>query len=192
MNWLLSATGVLWLFSCLSWWLFELWLNQRKRAPLYDNTLDKGTLSILEWTNALSVSAALICTFVMDLPLFHSRFVVFAGSIVMISGLMIRALTVHSLGKNFTVDITIPPNPELKIGGWYKYLRHPSYTALYLIFIGLALSLNNLVALGLLLIPTLIALILRIRQEEKILIQVFGTEYLDYQARTHALFPFIY
>jgi protein-S-isoprenylcysteine O-methyltransferase Ste14 len=192
MNWILSATGVFWLFCCLSWWLFELWLNQRKRSPVYNKALDKDTLTLLEWVNALSVSTALISSFTIDLPIIQSDFFILPGSILMISGLMIRALTVYSMGKNFTVDISIQDNHKLNTKGWFKYIRHPSYSALYLSFIGLAITLNNLIATGLLLIPTLLALLHRIKQEEKVLIQKFNDQYLDYKRKTHALIPFIY
>jgi protein-S-isoprenylcysteine O-methyltransferase Ste14 len=96
------------------------------------------------------------------------------------------------LGKNFTVDIHYFSDQTLLTTGWFRYIRHPSYIALYLCFIGLALALNNLFSLVIVLFPTAWALIIRVNQEEKILQENFTPQYQQYQKRTYAFLPFIY
>lgn len=188
----ISPKVLFWFFSCVVWWLFELWLNRKKRAPDYSQELDDGTLKTLEWTNSASVIIALGFAYFLDWPIFNLELIFLPGLILLVTGLIFRALIVHSMGKNFTVDISIQDNHQLNTKGWYKHIRHPSYSALYLSFIGLAISLNNLIATDLLLIPTLLALLHRIKQEEKVLIQKFNNQYWDYRSKTYALIPFIF
>lgn len=180
------------MISCLVWWVMELWLNRTCRAPQYREAWDKGTLQLLEKVNALSTASALIITACTEFPLFKNISLVIPGSVMITIGLCCRLAVVFSLGKNFTVDIHYSPNQTLLTTGWFRYIRHPSYMALYLCFIGLALALNNIFSLLIVLIPTAWALIIRINQEEKVLRQQFTPQYQQYQERTYAFLPFIY
>lgn len=103
----------------------------------------------------------------------------------------IRLIAVFSLGKMFTVDVTIRKDHALKKNGIYKFLRHPSYAGSLLSFIGFGLSLNNWVSLLIVFIAILSVFLLRINIEEKLLLQQFGKEYVDYKKKTAALIPFI-
>jgi protein-S-isoprenylcysteine O-methyltransferase Ste14 len=99
---------------------------------------------------------------------------------------------IKTLGQMFTADVTIKRNHKLKKGGFYKYLRHPSYSASLLSFVGFGISLKNLISLMLVIILILTAFIIRIRVEEKELIEHFGSENLDYKKGTKGIIPFIY
>jgi protein-S-isoprenylcysteine O-methyltransferase Ste14 len=189
---LFSSTGIFWMLSCLVWWLMEFWLNRTRRAPQHKEDWDKGTLQLLEKVNALSIAFALILTAYTEFPLIKNFSLLIPGSFLIIIGLACRLGVVFSLGKNFTVDIHYSSNQKLLTTGWFRYIRHPSYAALYLCFIGLALSLNHLFSLLIVLIPTAWALIIRVNQEEKVLRQKFTPQYQQYQERTYAFLPFIY
>ncbi|MGB5647443.1 MAG: isoprenylcysteine carboxylmethyltransferase family protein, partial [Muriicola sp.] len=80
----------------------------------------------------------------------------------------------------------------LKTDGYYKYVRHPSYTASLLSFIGFGVSLNHWFSVALAGGMALIAFIIRISIEEKALLSHFGEAYTDYRKKTKALIPFIY
>ncbi len=74
--------------------------------------------------------------------------------------------------------------------GAYRYLRHPLYASRILAYLGLLLFFDNfLLLLVIFLIPLLY---LQARQEEKVLIEVFGEEYKSYQAFTGMFFPKIF
>ncbi|MEO8852326.1 MAG: isoprenylcysteine carboxylmethyltransferase family protein [Ginsengibacter sp.] len=69
-------------------------------------------------------------------PLFSNPAFRYVGIAIIILGIILRLIAVASLGKFFTVDVTIRQNHRLKKDGIYKYLRHPSYFASLLSFIG--------------------------------------------------------
>ncbi len=82
--------------------------------------------------------------------------------------------------------------PRLVKSGPYHFIRHPGYTSLVLIALGLAIGYSSLI--GLVAIPTLLipGIIFRIMIEERILNELFPDEYQDYQHRTKRLFPFLW
>ncbi|MFK5958921.1 MAG: isoprenylcysteine carboxylmethyltransferase family protein [Lutibacter sp.] len=107
-------------------------------------------------------------------------------------GIILKFAVIADLGKFFTVDVTIKQNHKLKTDGFYKYVRHPSYAVSLLSFIGFGLSFNNWVSLIILVVIISIAFLIRIKTEEKVLIDYFGEEYLNYKKNTKKLIPFIY
>ena len=107
-------------------------------------------------------------------------------------GIVIRIIAIVSLGQFFTVDVTIRVDHRLKKDGIYKYLRHPSYSGSLLSFIGLGLTMNNWISLLLISFSIIIAFIFRINVEEKVLIEQFGSEYIEYKKVTRGLIPFIF
>ncbi|MCD6468282.1 MAG: isoprenylcysteine carboxylmethyltransferase family protein [Thermoplasmata archaeon] len=73
-------------------------------------------------------------------------------------------------------------NGQLVTTGFFKYIRHPHYTSLLIISIGLALFFYSTAALLLALISIPI-LIWSILDEEKHLIKQYGREYKDYMKK---------
>jgi protein-S-isoprenylcysteine O-methyltransferase Ste14 len=96
------------------------------------------------------------------------------------------------LGRFFTVNVTIRIDHQLIQSGFYKYLRHPSYTGALLSFLGLGLSLNNWFSLVIVFLPTLFAFIHRMNIEENVLAEQFGKQYQDYISKTKRILPFVY
>ena len=96
------------------------------------------------------------------------------------------------MGKYFTVDVTIREGHQIKKDGVYSILRHPSYSASLLTFLGLGLFLNNWISLIIAFIPPFLAFLYRIKIEEKALTEQFGQDYIDYKKQTKKLIPFIY
>lgn len=62
------------------------------------------------------------------------------GSIGLVLGTWIRLDCFRRLGKLFTFDLTIQPSHRLITSGFYAYARHPSYTGLILMTLGVHLS----------------------------------------------------
>lgn len=94
-----------------------------------------------------------------------------------------------SLGKNFNTTLHLRDEHTLVTSGPYKYIRHPMYAAqIPLILCWLPASGNWLVGLpGL--IGGLLVFILRIPQEEKVMLERFGQAYQDYMDRTGRFLP---
>ncbi|OAX36691.1 hypothetical protein K503DRAFT_694649 [Rhizopogon vinicolor AM-OR11-026] len=55
-------------------------------------------------------------------------------------GMFIRVRCFHELGQFFTFDLTIHPEHKLVTSGFYRYVRHPSYTGSLCLVTGITLS----------------------------------------------------
>ncbi len=98
----------------------------------------------------------------------------------------------HALGRHYAPDPIVLSGQRLIAKGVYRWVRHPMYTALLLAAIGLPLVARSLWGAAFGLVAAAPALWLRIREEERILLDAFGDEYRDYQSRTRCLIPFIF
>jgi protein-S-isoprenylcysteine O-methyltransferase Ste14 len=112
--------------------------------------------------------------------------------LIILAGMVFRFMAILSLGKMFTVDVTIRDNHLIKKDGLYKTLRHPSYTGMILSFIGFGISLNNWISLIIIIVLVVPAMLYRIKIEEKLLIDHFGSDYVEYAKKTYRLVPWIY
>jgi protein-S-isoprenylcysteine O-methyltransferase Ste14 len=114
------------------------------------------------------------------------------GAVLGWLGLLLRWSSFVSLGKYFTVVLTTSADQPVVERGPYRFLRHPSYTGLLLVFAGLGLMLGNWVsavgAEGL----VLIAVVYRIRVEERALINALGDRYREFAASRARLIPYIW
>ena len=122
---------------------------------------------------------------------YHRAFV-FAGVVLFVAGLFLRWWAIITLGRFFTLDVTIEKDHELVERGPFRMVRHPSYTGVLLAFVGLALSLGNWAALLVVLLPIGVAFIHRMNVEEDALSGALGPQYTDYMRRTKRLVPFVY
>ena len=116
----------------------------------------------------------------------------YAGLFLIWLGLVLRMWVIRSMGRFFTVDVTIREGHQLKTDGFFRSVRHPSYLASLVTFFGFGLSLNNWFSLAVVFVPVFIAFLIRIKVEEKVLVKQFGAEYLDYSNKTQRIIPFVY
>lgn len=81
----------------------------------------------------------------------------------------------------------MPGNHKLVTWGPYKYVRHPSYLAYFIMFPSLFLIWLTWIALiPIVAIPGYLQIV---REEEQMLIQKFGDEYITYQKTADQFFP---
>jgi protein-S-isoprenylcysteine O-methyltransferase Ste14 len=112
-----------------------------------------------------------------------------AGLIVMWLGLAIRVWAVAALGSAFRTTVEVDPDQGIVSSGPYRWVRHPSYTGLLLIMVGLGLAAGNWLALASCVALPLAAVVRRIHVEEAELTRVLGQPYRDYRIRTKRLIP---
>ncbi|MFZ6744554.1 methyltransferase family protein [Undibacterium sp. JH2W] len=114
------------------------------------------------------------------------------GVALFFAGISLRWLAIAYLGRFFTVEVAIESGHKIVDHGPYRYLRHPSYTGLLLMFLGMGICSANALSLLLVLLPVFLALRYRIRIEETVLQDAFGKTYADYAQKTWRMIPFIY
>ena len=115
------------------------------------------------------------------------------GLIMTIIGQIFRIGGIYTGKKNFTHKISYEKKKEHKLvtNGVFSLSRHPSYFGFYLWSIGIEIMCCNPICfIGF----TFILFYFfknRILLEEKLLIQFFGEEYLEYKKKVGILIPFI-
>ncbi|MEY2479266.1 MAG: hypothetical protein QOI04_193 [Verrucomicrobiota bacterium] len=154
---------------------------------------DKSTLRVVWLVILISVAAGIfVAEYCPATALPYARSSAFAGVALFVVGLLLRWWAIITLGRFFTVDVTIEKDHELVERGPFRIVRHPSYTGVLLAFVGFALSLGNWGALLVVILPISVAFIHRMNVEEDALSRALGPQYTDYMRRTKRLVPFIY
>src|SRR5204862_2727592 len=138
---------------------------------------DRSTLGMIWVVIALSIAAGIFVAssaffwtaglWMFELP--PGRAVAVAAVVLFATGLLLRWWAIVTLGRFFTVDVTIEKDHELVERGPFRMVRHPSYTGVLLAFVGLGLSLGNWAALLVILLPIGAAFIHRMNVEENAL-----------------------
>jgi protein-S-isoprenylcysteine O-methyltransferase Ste14 len=120
-----------------------------------------------------------------ELPLWVSV----AGVAVYTIGVILFWKSHHDLGRNWSATLEVRASHELITKGIYKRIRHPMYSAIWLIVIAQSMLLPNAVAglSGVVCFGTLY--FMRVGNEEKMMMEQFGTEYQTYMQKTGRLFP---
>lgn len=172
----------------------ELLLTATRRSRSRTGTKqDRSTLRVVWLVIIVSVAAGIyVAKHWPAAALPHARSLAFSGVVLFVTGPLLRWWAIITLGRFFTVDVTIEKDHELVERGPFRMVRHPSYTGVLLAFVGLGLSLGNWAALLVTLLPIGAAFVHRMNVEENALSDALGPQYIDYMRRTKRLMPFIY
>ncbi len=179
-------------FSAL-YGLFELFMSMRRRVIReISESGDKGSV----WLLTISITLGYWFSFIVAatkmgrIYYWNTFFVI--GSVLTLTGLIIRVTSILQLKQQFTYTVTKVKNHELIETGLYKIIRHPGYLGQLIIFLGISTCLSNWLSILLMVIPVLLGYLNRINVEEKFMAEQMGQKYLDYRKRTKKLIPAIY
>jgi protein-S-isoprenylcysteine O-methyltransferase Ste14 len=111
---------------------------------------------------------------------------------LLILGLAIRWTAILTLGRSFSANVSIHATQTIHKTGIFRFVRHPSYSGLILVFVAIGLYTRNWLGLAVIFIPTTAALFYRIHVEEAALLSAFGHEYEISSKSTKCLIPGIY
>lgn len=114
-----------------------------------------------------------------------------AGVTICGIGGLLRLIPVFVLRRRFSGLVAIQEGHKLETGGIYGLVRNPSYLGMVLSAIGWALAFRPVVGV-IMALAQLVPLAARIRSEERLLREHFGSEYESYCERTWRLVPGIY
>ena len=116
----------------------------------------------------------------------------YIGIFLIITGIIIRGISVWTLKRAFTLSVQTTDNQHLIQNGLYKCVRNPAYLGSIMSLLGIAFSLRNIFAPIIVLMICLICYGTRIKVEEKVLELQFKEEFYEYCKHTYRLFPFIW
>jgi protein-S-isoprenylcysteine O-methyltransferase Ste14 len=125
-------------------------------------------------------------SFLLPLRFPFDSYVQTLGIIFTAFGYFLFTWSVIARGR-YTSAWEMPGNHKLVTWGPYRYVRHPSYLAYFIMFPSLFLIWLTWIAL--IPIVAILGYLQIVREEEKMLIQRFGDEYIIYQKTVGQFFP---
>jgi protein-S-isoprenylcysteine O-methyltransferase Ste14 len=185
----------------LVFWAVDIWaflpemkivrggLESGKRA----DSKDSGSMKVLLVGMGLASFIAFPIAFVKawsfpqswHVPLF------IVGVLLMILGSLLRRYCWRALGESFTGDVSVRPDQPIISSGPYRLVRHPSYTAGMVMYIGIGLALGSWFSLALLTIATYATYSYRVIVEERVLLDALGEPYAAYMKERKRFIPYV-
>ncbi len=169
-------------------------LEQRVRLRSWRNRHgsreDHGSLLVVIASVTAGLAGAFVLAGTLPSAAIPGRWPVFVlGLILMCAGIAIRQWAIVLLGQFFTIDVRVHPGQTVVERGPYRWVRHPSYAGMIISFVGIGLALGNWAALGVLIVVPTAGLVVRIRSEERALLDSLGEPYRRFAATRSRLIP---
>lgn len=114
-----------------------------------------------------------------------------AGISLILLGSLLRRYCFRTLGQYFTGDVRARADQPVIATGPYALVRHPSYTAGMMMFIGIGLALGSWISFGLLLISSIATYWYRVTIEERALVNTIGAPYRDFMKTRKRFIPYL-
>lgn len=114
------------------------------------------------------------------------------GAVLAWLGLLLRWWSFAALGAYFTTVVKTAADQPVVSRGPYRVLRHPSSTGLLVALLGCGLMAGNWVGAVACFLVVLLALVHRLRREERALVGTLGDAYLDFAKHRARLVPFVW
>jgi protein-S-isoprenylcysteine O-methyltransferase Ste14 len=114
-----------------------------------------------------------------------------AGVAMTAAGLLFAIWARFHLGRNWSAIVTLKEDHELVRSGPYRWIRHPIYTGYLTAVLGIAIVAetgDGFIGFAII----LVALVFKMRREERLLTAEFGEQYRQFHRETVALVPFVY
>ena len=112
-----------------------------------------------------------------------------SGIIFFVMGLVLLIWVHRTLGKHWSMLLKLGEEHRLITNGPYARVRHPMYSYFYIMVISTALISANLLVGGFGFLTWTLLYVVRVGDEEAMMIEQFGEEYKEYMERTGRLIP---
>ena len=160
---------------------------RRHGAPIRFEDNGSRPLIALSMILALVIAFLFAASGIASLPSWSF----YVGTGLMIAGIVLRQWSIAVLGRYFSPTIGIQEGQAVVDRGPYRLVRHPSYTGLLIIYIGLGFVIQSWGAVLVLIAYFAAAFGYRIHVEEAVLTSKLGDEYVAYAKRTKRLIPYV-
>lgn len=114
------------------------------------------------------------------------------GTAMIAAGSLLRRHCWRMLGEHFTGDVKARAGQPVVDRGAYRWVRHPSYTAGLVMFLGVGLALGNWLSVALTLGAGVVVYTYRVRVEERALLSAIGEPYRRFLATRKRFIPFLF
>jgi len=154
--------------------------------------LDAVEKTLLIFVGVGSLLLPVLYLFTPLLAFADYRLPVFApwlGTALMIAALWLFYRSHADLGKNWSVTLELHKGHQLIRRGIYRSIRHPMYMSILLWGLSQGLLLRNWLAGWSALATFSVLYAVRTPREERMMIEFFGEEYLNYMRQTGRIFP---
>lgn len=111
------------------------------------------------------------------------------GLVLILCGFILAAWSRRLLRGSYSGHLSVTESQSLVQAGPFRVIRHPAYAGFLLINFGIVLGYSSLLGMIAFLLLNIPGVIYRIHVEEKLLLNQFGQEYLDYSKRTSRIIP---
>lgn len=178
--------------ACIGWIIFSLyWEVAAKKSAQAQNAESKTSrrFHVVLTNAAILLVMAPIIGWGRFLPM--SLGVMKMGLVIEALGLFVAIWARRCLGRNWSGEISIKVEHEIIRSGPYRWLRHPIYTGLLLMYVGSAFVTGGWLATAGVVIA-IAAYWRKIRLEEQNLIDAFGAKYEAYRHETWSVVPGVY
>ena len=113
-------------------------------------------------------------------------------SVMAIFSVWLAVAALKTLGKQWSIAARVVEGHQLITEGPYNFVRNPIYTGMLGMLLATGLAVSHWIGLLAGLIIFSIGTIIRIRSEEKLLRETFGTQWDEYSRRVSALVPLVF
>lgn len=155
------------------------------------STQDEGTFRALMIGSPLALLAAGAASFLPWLTIPYPVSALVAGTILLAAGAILRRFCFNALGASFTGKVVVYEGQKIVQNGVYRLVRHPSYTAAFIMFLGVGVALGNWSSIAILFFVHCYLYGRRVSVEEKALVRTLGEPYVKYMSQTKRFVPFV-
>ncbi|MBV4427446.1 methyltransferase family protein [Clostridium tyrobutyricum] len=183
-----QAVFIFFIISEMLIWIFTCFYSKRQSGNR--ESRDKGSYLVLVLGFIAVIYLNPFCRRMVHILLPDSCFVF--GLFLIIIGVLLRAVSVWTLRKFFTLSVQMNSEQKIVQNGIYKYIRHPAYSGSILSLVGISLCFRSIIGLAGTIIIIFVIYGYRIKIEEKMLENRFGMLYREYKKKTYKIIPFIF
>ncbi len=188
-----TIAAFIWAIGLIAWLAIRIPRRRKaKRTKVVADRvtmIERATLGLCI-VGLVAIPIIYLATDVLDYANYNfSPWGAFLGTIAMAVFVALFHLSHKQLDKNWSVTLEVREDHKLIDHGLYAHIRHPMYTSFWLWGIAQALLVPNWVAGFAGVVSVAILYFSRIRNEEAMMRQQFGSDYDEYCARTTRLVP---
>jgi protein-S-isoprenylcysteine O-methyltransferase Ste14 len=171
--------------------------NNRQNKPIQQLgneflTRTRYLMITLQYLSVLIVLFAIINNKWMIGVIEFTLFAKCIGILLMLFGLLIRIISMKQLGKYYSTLLFTNNDHRMIKNGMYKHIRHPIYLGDLILYFGYCVALSNYFIFSFIMVAFICAYLVRIKQEERMMLRDFGDEYSEYCKSSKKIIPFIF